>query len=207
MVRIGVLALQGDFAEHKRLLEELGATAIEVRTLDQLEGLDGLILPGGESSTVGKLLEAFNLLEPVRALIAGGLPTLATCAGLVLLARDATEKRGPLIGTMDVQVSRNAFGRQRESFETELDVPALGDEPMHAVFIRAPSITAHGPDVKVLARTDDGTIVAAREGNQVAAAFHPELSGEPRFHKLLLDLVRQRQAQPSTGPRDPAGGR
>jgi pyridoxal 5'-phosphate synthase pdxT subunit len=195
MVTIGVLALQGDFAEHKRLLEELGATAVEVRTMDQLEGLDGLILPGGESSTVGKLLEAFDLLEPVRALISGGLPTLATCAGMVLLARDATDKRGPLVGTMDIRVSRNAFGRQRESFETELDVPALGEEAVHAVFIRAPAITEHGPDVEVLAQTPDGTIVAAREGNQVAAAFHPELSGEPRFHRLLLDLVQSRKKQ------------
>jgi 5'-phosphate synthase pdxT subunit len=195
MVTIGVLALQGDFAEHKRLLEELGATAVEVRTVDQLEGLDGLILPGGESSTVGKLLEAFNLLEPVRSLITGGLPTLATCAGMVLLARDATEKRGPLVGTMDIQVSRNAFGRQRDSFETELDVPALGEEPVHAVFIRAPAITEHGSDVEVLAQTHDGIIVAAREGNQVAAAFHPELSGEPRFHRLLLDLVKARKKQ------------
>lgn len=195
MVTIGILALQGDFAEHKRLLEELGARAVEVRTVDQLEGLDGLILPGGESSTVGKLLEAFDLLEPMRELISGGLPTLATCAGMVLLARDATEKRGPLVGTMDIQVSRNAFGRQRDSFETELDVPALGEEPMHAVFIRAPAITGHGPDVEVLAETHDGTIVAAREGNQLAAAFHPELSGEPRFHRLLLDLVKSRKKQ------------
>jgi pyridoxal 5'-phosphate synthase pdxT subunit len=193
MVTIGVLALQGDFVEHKRLLEELGATAVEVRTAEQLDDLDGLILPGGESSTVGKLLDAFGLLEPVRALVRDGLPTLATCAGLVLLARDATDKRGPLIGTMDVEVSRNAFGRQRESFETDLAVPVLGDEPVHAVFIRAPSITAHGPEVEVLARTLDGTIVAAREGNQIAAAFHPEISGEPRFHKLLLDLVRERK--------------
>jgi 5'-phosphate synthase pdxT subunit len=199
MVTIGVLALQGDFAEHKRLLEELGAAAVEVRTVEQLRGLDGLILPGGESSTVGKLLEAFNLLEPVRALIHDGLPTLATCAGLVLLARDATEKRGPLIGTMDVQVSRNAFGRQRESFETELAVPCLGDEPVHAVFIRAPAITAHGPDVQVLARTADGAIVAAREGNQVAAAFHPEISGEPRLHKLLLDMARKRKENREDG--------
>ena len=201
MVTIGVLALQGDFAEHKRLLEDLGATAVEIRTVEQLDGLDGLILPGGESSTVGKLLDAFGLLEPVRDLVRGGLPTLATCAGLVLLARDATELRGPAIGTMDVQVSRNAFGRQRESFETELDVPELGDDPVHAVFIRAPAITAHGPDVELLARTPDGTIVAARQGNQVAAAFHPEISGEPRFHRLLLELVRQREPQPAPEPR------
>ncbi|HEX3244750.1 MAG TPA: pyridoxal 5'-phosphate synthase glutaminase subunit PdxT [Chloroflexota bacterium] len=193
MVRIGVLALQGDFAEHKKVLEELGATAVEVRTVDQLAALDGLILPGGESSTVGKLLEAFGLLEPVRALVEEGLPTLATCAGLVLLAREATEKRGALIGTMDLQVSRNAFGRQRESFEVDLDVPALGQKPVHAVFIRAPAITAHGTDVDVLARTEDGTIVAARQGNQVAAAFHPEISGEHRFHKMLLDLVSERK--------------
>ncbi|MFN0074275.1 MAG: pyridoxal 5'-phosphate synthase glutaminase subunit PdxT [Chloroflexota bacterium] len=193
MVRIGVLALQGDFAEHKVMLEQLGAEAVEVRTLEHLHGLDGLILPGGESSTVGKLLEAFDLLEPVRALVQDGLPTLATCAGLVLLAHDATEKRGPLIGTMDVQVSRNAFGRQRDSFEVDLAVPALGPSPVHAIFIRAPAITAHGPDVEVLARTDDGTIVAVRQGNQVAAAFHPELSGEDRFHKLLLQLVRERR--------------
>jgi pyridoxal 5'-phosphate synthase pdxT subunit len=197
MVTIGVLALQGDFAEHKAILEKLGATAVEVRTVDQLRGLDGLILPGGESSTVGKLLETFGLLQPVRDLVENGLPTLATCAGLVLLARDATEKRGPLIGTMDVQVSRNAFGRQRDSFEVDLHVPTLGDLPVHAVFIRAPAITGYGADVEVLARTDDGTIVAAREGNQVAAAFHPEISGESRFHELLLDLVHEREAEAS----------
>jgi len=197
MVTIGVLALQGDFAEHKAILERLGATAVEVRTVDQLRGLDGLILPGGESSTVGKLLETFGLLQPIRDLVENGLPTLATCAGLVLLARNATEKRGPLIGTMDVQVARNAFGRQRDSFEVDLDVPTLGELPVHAVFIRAPAITGYGADVEVLARTDDGTIVAAREGNQVAAAFHPEISGEPRFHKLLLDLVHERKAEAS----------
>jgi len=197
MVTIGVLALQGDFAEHKAILEKLGATAVEVRTVDQLRGLDGLILPGGESSTVGKLLETFGLLQPIRDLVENGLPTLATCAGLVLLARNATEKRGPLIGTMDVQVARNAFGRQRDSFEVDLHVPTLGELPVHAVFIRAPAITGYGADVEVLARTDDGTIVAAREGNQVAAAFHPEISGEPRFHKLLLDLVHERKAEAS----------
>jgi pyridoxal 5'-phosphate synthase pdxT subunit len=197
MVTIGVLALQGDFAEHKAILEKLGATAVEVRTVDQLRGLDGLILPGGESSTVGKLLETFGLLQPVRDLVENGLPTLATCAGLVLLARNATEKRGPLIGTMDVQVARNAFGRQRDSFEVDLHVPTLGDLPVHAVFIRAPAITGYGADVEVLARTDDGTIVAAREGNQVAAAFHPEISGESRFHELLLDLVHEREAEAS----------
>ena len=174
------------------MLEALGATAVEVRTVDQLAGLDGLILPGGESSTVGKLLEAFGLLDPVRKLVREGMPTLATCAGLVLLARDATEKRGPLLGTMDMTVSRNAFGRQRDSFEVDLHVPALGDKPVHAVFIRAPSITTHGPDVEVLARTDDGAIVAAREGNQIAVAFHPEISGDRRFHELLLDLVKKR---------------
>lgn len=192
MVTIGVLALQGDFAEHKSILEQLGATAREVRTVDQLAGLDGLILPGGESSTVGKLLESFGLLEPVRKAIREGLPTLATCAGLVLLARDATQKRGPLIGTMDVEVSRNAFGRQVDSFETDLTVPALGETPVHAIFIRAPAITAVGPDVEILARTDNGAIVAARQGNQVAAAFHPEISGETRFHELLLKMVRER---------------
>ncbi len=197
MVTIGVLALQGDFAEHKAILEKLGATAVEVRTADQLRGLDGLILPGGESSTVGKLLETFGLLQPIRDLVENGLPTLATCAGLVLLARNATEKRGPLIGTMDVQVARNAFGRQRDSFEVDLHVPTLGDLPVHAVFIRAPAITGYGADVEVLARTDDGTIVAAREGNQVAAAFHPEISGESRFHELLLDLVHEREAEAS----------
>jgi pyridoxal 5'-phosphate synthase pdxT subunit len=197
MVTIGVLALQGDFAEHKAILEKLGATAVEVRTVDQLGGLDGLILPGGESSTVGKLLETFGLLQPIRDLVENGLPTLATCAGLVLLARNATEKRGPLIGTMDVQVARNAFGRQRDSFEIDLDVPTLGELPVHAVFIRAPAITGYGADVEILARTDDGTIVAAREGNQVAAAFHPEISGEPRFHKLLMDLVHERKAEAS----------
>jgi len=195
MPRIGVLALQGDFREHARALRRLGVEASEVRLPHHLAGLDGLILPGGESTTMGKLAVEFGLLEPLRGLAASGLPMWGTCAGLILLARDAGHDQ-PLVGALDVTVQRNAFGRQVDSFEADLNVPALADPrpPFRAVFIRAPLITRIGPDVEVLARLDraegrTGEIVAVRQGHLLATAFHPELTDDGRFHSYFLTLM------------------
>ena len=187
---VGVLALQGAFAEHFAALQRLGARALEVRVPADLEGLDGLIIPGGESTAIGKLLVDFDLLEPLRRLVAGGLPIYGTCAGTILLARDIGGLDQPLLGTMDLQVERNAFGRQLQSFETDLQIHSLGDEPFRAIFIRAPAIRAVGAGVEPLARLDDGTIVAARQGSLLVSCFHPELSGDDRFHRYFLEAVR-----------------
>lgn len=171
------------------MLEALGAEVVEVRLPEQLADLDAIILPGGESTTLGKLLEDYGLRGPLRERIEEGLPTLATCAGLVLLARQAEGRRGPSLDTLDVTVERNAFGRQRESFEVDLAVPALGREPMHAVFIRAPAIESVGTGVQVLAELEDGRVVAVRQGHQIGVAFHPEIAGDSRLHELLLKLA------------------
>lgn len=189
MTTIGVLALQGDFAEHAASLAAVGAEPREVRLPAQLSGLDGLIIPGGESTTIARLLANFNLLEPLRQLGAAGLPIWGTCAGAIILAQRAPGLDRPNLALLDIGVERNAFGRQIDSFETDLPVPALGEPPFHAVFIRAPVITDVGPAVEVLARLADGRIVAARSGNLLATAFHPELSGDSRFHRLFASLA------------------
>ena len=186
--RIGVLALQGAFREHARMLRELGAEPVEVRRAEHLEGLDGLIIPGGESTTIGKLMVTYGLLEPIRDLVGAGRPVWGTCAGMIVLARDLGEHRQPLIGALDAKVRRNAFGRQVDSFETEIPVAELGAEPVHAVFIRAPLVESVGPGVRVLGRLDDGTIVAVRERNLLATSFHPELTDDPRFHLYFLEM-------------------
>ncbi len=183
-MRIGVLALQGAFIEHEKMLDRLGAQPVEVRLPEQLAGLDGLIIPGGESTTIGKLATDFGLMEPLRR-FAAGRPTWGTCAGLIFLARDAGRPQ-PLLGLMDVAVARNAFGRQVESFEADLKVPVLGEPPFPAVFIRAPLIERVGPGVEVLAWLADGRIVAARQGRWMVTAFHPELTDDDRFHRLFL---------------------
>jgi 5'-phosphate synthase pdxT subunit len=189
MPRIGVLALQGAFREHVAMLRHMGVDAVEVRRREHLEGLDGLIIPGGESTTIGKLAVKYDLLDPIRAMVGAGKPVWGTCAGMIMLARDISHGKDdqPLIGVMDVQVQRNAFGRQVDSFEVDLDVPALGAPPFHAIFIRAPLIESVAPDVEVLARLEDGTIVAARQDNLLATSFHPELTGDDRFHRLFLE--------------------
>jgi len=192
---IGVLALQGAFAEHVAVLRRLGAQARQVRVPGDLEGLDGLIIPGGESTTIGKLLEAFDLLAPLRRLVDDGLPIYGTCAGTILLARDIGGLDQPLLATMDLQVERNAFGRQLQSFETDLHIAPLGAETFRAIFIRAPAIRGVGPEVETLARLDDGTIVAARQGQLLASCFHPELSGDDRFHRYFLQAVKQAAAR------------
>lgn len=198
-MKIGVLALQGDFAEHCKILESLGTEAVEVRKASELQGLDGLIIPGGESTTFGKLATEFGLMEPIRDMIASGKPVWGTCAGMIFLARDVGRPQ-PLLGVMDVRVKRNAFGRQTASFEQDLDVPALaglGNEngsnhPFHAIFIRAPMIESVGKGVEVLAQLEDGTIVAAEQANMLVTSFHPELTPDARFHRYFLDRVGKR---------------
>jgi pyridoxal 5'-phosphate synthase pdxT subunit len=187
--RIGVLALQGAFREHKNSLVSLGADVTEVRLPRQLDGLDGLVIPGGESTTIGKLMVTYKLLEPMRRLATGGFPMFGTCAGMIVLAKDIGGLDQPLVGIMDVRVCRNAFGRQVDSFETDIPIPALGADPFHAVFIRAPLIEEVGPGVEVLARLEDGRIVAARQGNLLAAAFHPELTADRRMHDYFLNML------------------
>lgn len=190
---IGVLALQGAFSEHMAALSSLGTGTREVRLPADLEGLDGLIIPGGESTAIGKLLVEFGLLEPVRAWARAGRPVYGTCAGAILLARDIGRLDQPLIGVLDVEVKRNAFGGQLQSFETDLAVPELGPEPFHAVFIRAPAILRVGPHVDTLATLPDGTIVAAEQGAILVTCFHPELTEDRRFHRRFLELVRQKK--------------
>jgi len=187
---IGVLALQGAFIEHVHMLQRLGATAREVRLPSDLEGLDGLIIPGGESTTIGKLLVSYELLEPLRRLVGSGFPIYGTCAGTILLAKDIGGLDQPLLATMDLVVERNAFGRQLQSFETDVKISGLGDEPFRAIFIRAPAITSTGPGVDVLASLDNGTIVAARQDSLLVSCFHPELTNDDRFHRAFLEQVR-----------------
>jgi pyridoxal 5'-phosphate synthase pdxT subunit len=189
---IGVLALQGSFAEHVDAVRRLGAEPKEVRLPAHLEGIDGLIVPGGESTTIGKLLVLAGLLGPVRAAIGSGMPVYGTCAGMILLARDIGGLDQPLLGVMDIRVRRNAFGRQRESFEQSLLIPPLGEEPFHGIFIRAPLIEETGPGVVTLARLPDGRVVAARQGRLLVSAFHPELTDDLRMHRFFQRLIEER---------------
>lgn len=193
-MRIGVLAAQGAFAEHIATLEKLQVAAIPVRLLQELKGLDGLIIPGGESTSISHLMLAYNLMSEIRKLAKNGFPVFGTCAGMILLARNISDADGitPL-GVMDLTVRRNAFGRQVDSFETELKIPALGEKPFPGIFIRAPLIEQAGSEVEILATLADGNIVAVRQGNLLAAAFHPELTGDSRFHQYFLDIVTDRQ--------------
>ncbi len=188
-MKIGVLALQGDFVEHVNVLERLGAETLEVRLPDELTELDGLIIPGGESTTMHNLMHGFGLFKPLRELAQAGLPVMATCAGMILLAKKVANNSMDTLAVMDIEVRRNAFGRQVDSFEAELALPFLGREPFHAVFIRAPHIEKAGPDVEILGRLEDGTIVAARQGNLLALAFHPELGPDPRLHCYFLETA------------------
>ena len=196
MATVGVLALQGAFIEHVHKLRSLGVEAREVRLPADLEGVDALIIPGGESTTIGKLIDRFALREPILRLAAEGKPIWGTCAGMILLARevdpDTQAREQPLLGLMDVVIRRNAFGSQLDSFETTLDIPILGDEPVPVVFIRAPIVSSIGPGVEVLARLPDGRPVAVRQGNLVATAFHPELTGDNRFHAWFAALAGAR---------------
>jgi 5'-phosphate synthase pdxT subunit len=186
---VGVLALQGDFQEHVQVVSHLGAQTREVRLPQELEEVQALILPGGESTSMVRLLDLHGLREPVCRRIREGMPAWGTCAGLILLAREIREKNPAPLGLMDVQVARNAYGRQADSFETDVSFPALGEKPFHAVFIRAPAIVGCGPGVEVLARLDDGTPVAARQGNILVTAFHPELTPDMRLHSYFLAMA------------------
>lgn len=195
-MRIGVLALQGAFREHKQVLHELGAEAPEVRKPEHLRGLDGLIIPGGESTTIRALMAEYGLLSEIGGQIDSGLPVFGTCAGLIVLAERVDGELLPGLHALDVDVRRNAFGRQVDSFETDLAVACLGDEPFHAVFIRAPVVESVEDSVQVLARLADGRIVAVQQGSVVGAAFHPELSGDPRFHQYFLQMAGAREPTP-----------
>jgi 5'-phosphate synthase pdxT subunit len=192
IMKIGVLALQGDFAEHIAMLKRLKVEASEVRLPDQLKGLDGLIIPGGESTTIGKLAASYNLIDPLKTF--GRRHAIwGTCAGAIFLSKDIGRDQ-PLLGLMDIKVQRNAFGRQIDSFETELDIPELKQatgttNDFHAVFIRAPIIESVNGEAKVLATVSDGRIVAARQGHLLATSFHPELTNDTRFHEYFLTLV------------------
>jgi 5'-phosphate synthase pdxT subunit len=205
--RVGVLALQGDVREHAAVLEKMGCEVVEVRGPDELARVDGLVLPGGESTTMSLLIDAAGLREPLARRLAAGLPVLGTCAGMILLAREVLDGRPDQVrfGAIDIVVRRNAFGRQVDSFETDLEVSGLEGGPMHAVFIRAPAVVAVGPGVQVLARLarqpagrqesgasgggEAGAPVVCRQGKVVVAAFHPELAGDPRLHELLVGAI------------------
>jgi 5'-phosphate synthase pdxT subunit len=197
-MRIGVLALQGAFREHLDTLTSIGVEGVAVRLPGDLDGLAGLILPGGESTTMRRLIDRWGLVQPILDLAASGAPLFGTCAGMIVLARELADGEDPILPLLDVTVRRNAFGRQLDSFETDLAVPVLGDRPVHAVFIRAPIVERVGPDVDVLARLDDGRVVAVRERNLVATAFHPELAGETRFHRLVATMATE-HADPGEG--------
>ncbi|MGH1550935.1 pyridoxal 5'-phosphate synthase glutaminase subunit PdxT [Leifsonia poae] len=190
--KVGVLALQGDFREHLVVLRGLGADAVPVRRPTELDEIGGLVIPGGESSVMDKLSRTFGLAEPLRDAITGGLPVYGTCAGLIMLADRILDGIAgqQSLGGLDVSVRRNAFGSQVDSFETDLDIPAVGDEPMHAVFIRAPIVEEVGPAATALARVADGRVVAVEQGNLIGTSFHPEITGDTRFHEYFLSKVR-----------------
>jgi len=189
--RVGVLALQGDVREHVQVLTELGADVLLVRREADLARVDGLVLPGGESSVIDKLSRTFGLREPIRDAIAAGMPVYGTCAGMILLADRIVDgiDGQRTFGGLDIVVRRNAFGGQVESFETDLAVPVLGDAPVRAVFIRAPVVEQIGPRAQPIAALDDGRVVAVEQGALMATSFHPEMSGEGRFHRRFLDIV------------------
>jgi 5'-phosphate synthase pdxT subunit len=187
--RIGILALQGDVREHATALRELGAEPIEVRLPRDLVGLDGLILPGGESTTMRRLIDLYGLRDPIVALARGGAPVYGTCAGMILLADRIADGDEPVLQLLDITVQRNAYGRQLDSFEAEVAIPSLGEQPLHGVFIRAPVVSEAGPEVDVLARDADGRPIAVRQGRVLATAFHPELTPDRRLHRLFLELV------------------
>ncbi len=188
-MKIGVLASQGAFAEHISVLQRLNVEAMPVRVPQELEGLDGLIIPGGESTSISRLMLDYDLMSKIGALAKDGMPVFGTCAGMLLMAEKVSDFYPEPLGLMNMTVTRNAFGRQRESFETELSIPVLGEGPFPGVFIRAPLIAHYDGGVEVLARLADGAGVAARQEKLLASAFHPELTDDLRFHRYFLDIV------------------
>jgi pyridoxal 5'-phosphate synthase pdxT subunit len=195
--RVGVLALQGAIGPHLAAIRDVGADPVEVRLPRDLVNLDALILPGGESTTMRKLIDAYGLREPILSLARGGAPLLGTCAGMILLADRIADGDEPVFRLLDLEVRRNGYGRQLDSFEAELDVPALGDEPLHGVFIRAPLVSDVGPAAEVLARDPNGAPVAVRQGRVLATAFHPELTGDRRVHRLLVTMIERGAGRPA----------
>jgi len=187
--RVGVLAVQGAVREHMNAIREVGAEPVEVRLPWDLVDIDALILPGGESTTMRRLIDAYGLREPILSLARGGAPLLGTCAGMILLADRMAAGDEPYFGLLDIEVHRNGYGRQLDSFEADLEAPSLGDEPLHGVFIRAPTVSDVGPGAEVLARDPDGSPVAVRQGRVLATAFHPELTGDRRLHRLLVEMI------------------
>ena len=190
MTTVGVLAIQGDYREHRTLLESLGADVKEIRLPDQLDEVDGLIIPGGESTTIVQLIDIYNMREKLRKRVLNeGMPTWGTCAGMIVMAQKLSDHRPDPLKLMNIEVSRNAFGRQVDSFETDLEVEDMDGPPYHAVFIRAPVVDTIGEGVRIISSLDDGRPVAVRQGHMLATAFHPELTNDPRMHKLFLQMV------------------
>jgi 5'-phosphate synthase pdxT subunit len=194
-MKVGVLALQGTFIEHIGILRQLGVKALPIRLPHELNTLDGLIIPGGESTTMLRLMGSFGLIQPIREMARDGLAIWGTCAGMVLLAKSTSNYEMETLGLMDTKIRRNAFGSQIDSFEIDLEIPLVGEEPFHAVFIRAPVIKEAEPSVKILSRLPDSTIIAARQNQLLACAFHPEFTDDLRFHSYFLNMVSQKLSQ------------
>ena len=191
MPTIGVLAIQGDVLEHRQALQHLGVEAPEVRLLDQIDGLDGLIIPGGESTTIVRLIDKYGLRDALTEKVRSGMPVWGTCAGMIVLADRLTDNRPEPLHLMDIEVSRNAFGRQVDSFEEDIEIDEVDGPPFRAVFIRAPAVSRVGQCVKVLASLRDGRPVAVRQDHMLATAFHPELTSDPRLHELFLRILEE----------------
>ena len=192
MASIGVLAIQGDFLEHRKMLDSIGIESKEVRLPDELENLEGLIIPGGESTTIVQLIDIYGLRAPLVDKVNQGLAIWGTCAGMIVIAKNLKDKRPDPLGLMDIEVSRNAFGRQIDSFETDLDIQGMAGPPMHAIFIRAPLVTQIGTDVEILAEVDDGKPVAVKQNRVIATSFHPELTEDSRMHSMFVDIAHSR---------------
>ena len=190
-MKIGVLALQGAFSEHIKMLQKLGIETAEVRLPEHLKNIEGLIIPGGESTTIGKLAIDYGLIDPLREFVRA-TPTWGTCAGMIFLAKNIGIDEQPILGAMDIEVNRNAFGRQIDSFETDIQIDGLAGEPFHAVFIRAPIVTQVDPSVTVLSQLEDGRIVAVQQKHLLATSFHPELTDDLRLHTYFCDIVREK---------------
>lgn len=191
MATIGVLAIQGDFLEHRQVLERLGSVVLEVRTRNELDEVDGLIIPGGESTTIVQLLDIFDIRDHLVNLVKNGMPIWGTCAGMIVLANTLTDQRPNPLNLMDINVTRNAFGRQVDSFEADLEIDEIDGQPYRAIFIRAPIVNSVGPNVRVISRLNDGRPVAVRENHMLATAFHPELTSDDRIHQMFLRMVEE----------------
>ena len=193
MAPIGVLAIQGDFLEHRNMLDSIGIESVEVRLPEQLENIDGLIIPGGESTTIVQLIDIYEMRQPLVEKVRKGLAVWGTCAGMIVIAKHLKDKRPNPLGLMDIEVSRNAFGRQIDSFETNLDINGMDGPPMHAIFIRAPLVTEIGNGVEILAEVDQGKPVAVKQNRILATSFHPELTEDPRMHAMFANIAHSMQ--------------